>query len=77
MLHISFSFTKSEAAVTVTAKYSAYSLTEVFAQIYFIYNHEVPYFLLWKEITLKWILHIRSTDFQRQISTYKFQFLLQ
>ena len=45
-------------------------LTVVFPQIHFIN-------LLWKKITANWILHMRSTDFQRQKSAKKLQVSLE
>ena len=58
---------------SVEAKCYVYLLTVVFIKIYSLLYQKVSYHFLWKKFVVNWILCIKSTDFQRQISAYKFQ----
>ena len=53
------------------ARYTLYSLTIIFSQIYSIFHQKVSYHLLWKVILENWILQIRCLNFQKQMSTHK------
>ena len=59
-----FSFNKSVVAAT-DFEHTAYWLIIVFSTIHSRFCRQIYHFL-WKEITSNCILHIRSTDFQRQ-----------